>query len=119
MSFRNLTGEHDWVWGTGKNSYVTENDEIALNVKTRVLSFLGDCFFAPTEGIDWWNFLNYHSSDKLENAVQETIAKTDGVVDVNAIDSYLNANRKINLSYDINTIYTKNLQGEITPITGA
>ena len=41
MTFRNLTAENDWIWGTGKNSYVTENQEIALNIKTRVLSFLG------------------------------------------------------------------------------
>jgi hypothetical protein len=116
MSFRNLTANNDWVFGTGKNSYVQENQEIALNIKTRVMSFLGDCYFATDEGIDWFNLLDYRYQDRLENSVQEVIKNTPGVTAINSIDVLTGANRKITIQYDIQTIYSQSYQDSITPI---
>lgn len=116
MAFRNLTANHDWVFGSGKNSYVTENQEIGLNVETRVLSFLGDCFFATEEGIDWWNLLDIGRQTQLENSVQETIKNTPGVTAINSVDVVMGANRKITISYDIQTIYSESYTGEIIPL---
>ena len=116
MSFRNLDGNHDWVFGSGRNDYVTENQEIALNIKTRILSFLGDCFFAINEGIDWFNLLDYRYQNRLELAVQETIKNTPGVTGINDIQVLLGANRKITIQYDIQTVFSANYEDEITPI---
>lgn len=116
MAFRNLTANHDWVFGSGKNSYVVEQQEIALNIETRVLSFLGDCFFATSEGIDWWNLLDIGKQTQLENSVQETIKNTEGVTGINSVDIIIGANRKLTISYDIQTIYSQSYTGEITPI---
>lgn len=116
MAFRNLTAKHDWVFGSGKNSYVTENQEIGLNIQTRVLSFLGDCFFATEEGIDWWNLLDMGKQEQLENSVQETIKNTPGVTAINSVDVVMGANRKITISYDVQTIYSESYTGEITPL---
>lgn len=116
MAFRNLDGHHDWVLGSSKNSYVTENQEIGLNIKTRVLSFLGDCFFATEEGIDWWNLLDIGRQTQLENSVQETIKNTPGVTAINSVDVVMGANRKITISYDIQTIYSESYTGEIIPL---
>lgn len=113
MSFRNLTGDGDWVYGAGKNSYATENAEIALNIQTRVLSFLGDCFFATDEGIDWFNLLDYNRQAKLENSVKKTILETDGVVNILSLDITQGANRKLILTYDIQTIYTESYQNQL------
>lgn len=115
MSFRNLTGENDWVFGTGKNSYVTENQEIGLNIQTRVMSFLGDCFFATNEGIDWFNLLDYRYQDRLENSVQEVVKNTPGVTAINSIDVLIGANRKITIQYNVQTIYSQSYEGNITP----
>lgn len=116
MAFRNLDENHDWVFGTGRNAYVTENQEIALNVKTRLLSFLGDCFFATNEGIDWFNLLDYNKQEKLENAVQEVIIQTPGVTGINSVDVVLGANRQIRLAYDIQTIYSSSYTDEVEPL---
>ncbi len=116
MAFRNLDSNHDWVFGSGKNSYVTENQEIGLNIQTRVLSFLGDCFFATEEGIDWWNLLDMGKQEQLENSVQETIKNTPGVTAINSVDVVLGANRKITITYDVQTIYSESYTGEITPL---
>lgn len=116
MAFRNLNSSGDWVFGSGKNSYVTENQEIGLNIQTRVLSFLGDCFFATEEGIDWWNLLDMGKQEQLENSVQETIKNTPGVTAINSVDVVLGANRKITITYDVQTIYSESYTGEITPL---
>lgn len=113
---RNLDENHDWTFGAGLSNYVVENQEIALNIKTRVLSFLGDCFFAPTEGIDWWHLMEYNKRDEMENAVMNTIATTPDVTQINNIDSILNARRELKLYYDVETVYSSNLQDEIVPI---
>ena len=83
--FRSLYAD-DWEFGNGLGSYVTEQQEIGLNIKTRVMSFLGDCFFATNEGIDWWNLLDYRYQDRLENAVQDVIKNTPGVTAINSVD---------------------------------
>ena len=116
MSFRNLDENGDWVFGTGRNSYVTETQEVLLNVKTRVLSFLGDCFFAPTEGIDWWNLLEYNRQEKVVLDTQNVIATTDGVVELVNIDSYLDSRRDLHLTYSIKDIYSNTTDNEIIPI---
>ena len=114
--FRNLDADGDWTWGNSKNNYVIENQEIGLNVKTRVLSFLGDCFFAVNEGIDWWNLLDYRYQDRLENAVSEVVKDTPGVTALNNVDILVNSDRNIRIWYDIQTVYSQSYTGEIIPI---
>lgn len=116
MSFRNLDANGDWTFGVGLNNYVYFDQEILLNVKTRILSFLGDCFFAPAEGIDWWHLFEYNKQAELENAVMATIADTDGVQSVNQIESYINNKRRINLEYSITTINGTTYQQRLIPI---
>lgn len=115
MSFRNLNNG-DWVFGTGRNAYVQENQEIGLNIETRLLSFLGDCFFDTEAGLDWFNLLDYRYQGKLENMVQDTIIKTPGVTGINSVDVVVGANRQIRITYDIQTIYSSSYTGEVTPI---
>lgn len=114
--FRNLDVNHDWTFGNNVGSYVTEQKEIAINLETRILSFLGDCFFATDEGIDWWNLLDYRYRDRLENAVSEVVKNTPGVTAINSIDVLVGANRKIRIAYDIQTIYSQGYLGEVEPI---
>lgn len=113
MTFRNLDGTHDWVWGTGKNSYVSENQEIALNIKTRILSFLGDCFFATGEGIDYWNLLDRNKQEQLENQIQATIIQTPGVNKINSVEVLIGANRTFNVTYSVNTIYSTTIENTL------
>lgn len=117
MIFRNLDTNHDWTFGNSKSNYVSGNQEIALNIKTRVLSFLGNCFFATDEGIDWFNLLDYRYQDRLENAVQEVVIQTPGVVGINSIDILTTADRKIRIAYDIQTIYSSSYTDEVVPIS--
>ena len=114
--FRNLDADGDWTWGNSLSNYVIENQEVGLNIRTRVMSFLGDCFFAINEGIDWWNLLDYRYQDRLENAVTEVVKNTQGVTALNNVDVIVNADRNIRIVYDVQTIYSQSFTGEITPI---
>lgn len=116
MTFRNLDADGDWAYGAGRSNYVSENQEIALNIKTRILSFLGDCFFAVNEGIDWFNLLDYRYQDRLENSVQEVITDTPGVTGINSVDVITTADRQIRLRYDIQTIYSSSYTDEVVPL---
>lgn len=114
--FRNLDVNHDWTFGNNLSNYVDKQQEIAINLKTRIMSFLGDCFFATDEGIDWWNLLDYRYQDRLENAVQEVIKNTQGVTAINSVDVLIGANRRITIQYDIQTIYSQSYVDEVEPI---
>ena len=114
--FRNLDYNGDWQFGNGIGSYVTDEQEIAVNLKTRIMSFLGDCFFATNEGIDWWNLLDYRYQDRLESTVQEVVKNTPGVTAINSIDVLVGANRQIKIQYNIQTIYSQSYIDEVTPI---
>lgn len=106
MSFRNLDGSNDWLFGGSMSNYATEANEIALNVQTRILSFYNDCFFDTEAGIDYFNLLDYNRQRELENAIQQVIITTPGVTGCNKINLYINSNRKMTINYDISTIYS-------------
>lgn len=109
MSFRNLDSNHDWTFGKGKQNYVTQNSEIMINIKTRLLSFLGDCFFATGEGIDWWNHLGGKDRNVILLDAKKVINNTPGVRKLTSVDFYENANRQMVINYNVDTIYSTNI----------
>lgn len=118
MAIRALNGQHDWTFGMGKNSYLQDEKEIVENLETRVLSFLGDCFFATDEGIDWFNLLGSLNkrAEEIEYKVQEVIKNTPGVVGINSVDVVTGANRKLTIQYSIDTIFSQAYTGEVVPL---
>lgn len=114
---RNLDSNHDWTFGQGISNYVTQSQEIALNAQTRVLSFLGDCFFATDEGIDWWNLLDYNKQEQLENSVSATIAETPGIEKIEDVQIINGANRTITLEYNVYDVYSTALNA-VLPLNG-
>ncbi len=118
MSFRNLDENHDWTFGKGLQNYVKNDKEILLNLKTRLLSFLGDCFFATDEGIDWFSHLGGKDRNIILQDVKRVIVQTDGVRKINSVDFYENSDRSFILTYNIDTIYSTGLTGETEALNG-
>lgn len=107
MIFRTLDDNHDWQWGAGNQSYATGNKAIGLNIKTRILSWVGDCFFDQTAGIDWWNRLGSKNQRQLlELDLRRIILQSEGVVGINSFDVVVTG-RKFSATYNINTVYSK------------
>lgn len=116
MSFRNLDENSDWCFGRGKNDYIKGNEEIGLNIKTRLLSWVNDCFFARNAGIDWLNRLGFKNQKALLEADLKTlILKSKGVTSLKNIDIvYNNVNRSFSATYTIMTIYSKEYTDTLT-----
>jgi hypothetical protein len=112
MKFRQLDNLNDWTFGKGQNNYVRKNDAIALNIKTRLYSWLGDCFFAVDEGIDWYNRLgSKNQRELLEADLRTTILQSEGVTGIIDFFTTLNAeDRAFRAQYNITTIYSSSFE---------
>lgn len=107
MSVRALDSNGDWVYGIGKNAYLTGNAEVAQNIQTRLLSFLGDCFFDLGAGIDWFNYLGSKNQIGLNLAISAVILNTANVTGINQLFVILNDDTRIfTVSYQVQTTFS-------------
>lgn len=107
MIFRQLNSDNDWTFGKGKNNFARENDAIGLNIKTRIKSWVGDCFFDTSAGIDWVNRLGSKSQrELLELDLRNIILQSEGVTGINSFSTSL-VNRQFTADYSVETVYSK------------
>lgn len=117
MIFRTLDVNGDWTFGKGLNNYATDNKAIGLNIATRIRSWLGDCFFAQTQGIDWYNRLSKKNQrGLLEQDLRRTVLQSFGVIGIVEFNSSI-VDRNISLDYEVNTIFTGSLSDNVAVIT--
>ena len=118
MVFREISAANDWAFGQGRNSYLTNERAIAANIKTRLLFFLNDCFFAMTTGIDWWNLLGTKNPSAQNNILIQTrqvIASSEGVVRINSVTvDFDSTTRNVTISYNIDSVFSRNVTGTVT-----
>lgn len=107
MIVRGIDAEGDWLYGKGRNDYLKNNDAIGQSILTRLKSFLGDCFFANSAGLDWFNLLGSKNQAALELAVRSTILNTSGVVQLNELSIILDSSRRLTMTYSVDTVYTQ------------
>lgn len=116
MSVRAIDDNRDWQFGQSKQSYKIGIEETAQMIKTRVLSFLGDCFFATQEGIDWLNLLGKgaQKEEDLKKSISLVILETPRVLALNKVELIRDRDsRKLIISYDVATIYSQSYIGSI------
>lgn len=106
MIVRAIDGQGDWLFGKGKNDYKSGNNAISQNIQTRLLSFLGDCFFDLNAGIDWWNRLGAKDKTALNLDVSSVILNTAGVTGLLQLSITLDAQRVLTITYRVQTIYS-------------
>ncbi len=118
MIFRALGTDNDWTFGKGNENYLRGQDAVAANIRTRLLSFLNNCFFDTNAGVDWILYLgSLNKQDELVLRARVVILQSYGVVSVNSIAFNLNrVTRQGVLTYNINTIYTAQYQENIQVI---
>ena len=115
MIFRNLDANGDWVFGNGNGDFVQKDAAISLNIKTRLYSWLNDCFFDLNAGIDWLNRLgSKNQRTLLELDIRRIILSSEGVTGIVSFDTVLNSQREFTGSYNIKTIYSPSYQDSIT-----
>lgn len=111
MRIRAIDSNHDWTFGKGKQNYRTDSEEIAQDVQTKLLEFLNDCFFNLDAGVDWINLMRQkNKQNQIALSCRAVMLKAEGVVRVNQVSvSYSSASRGLVISYNIDTIFTRNL----------
>ena len=120
MIFREIDSVGDWNFGAGKQSYATDVEAIELNIRTRILSWLGDCFFALQEGVDWKNRLDTGQQEALTNEIRTLLLQSDGVTAINSIRSNFDSEkRSFLIQYDIQTIFSPSFQRALEQAAGS
>ena len=120
MIFRQLNSAGDWLFGKGVNDYATAEAAVELNIKTRLESWVGDCFFALADGIDWRSRLDIGQQNNLVEEIKASLMNAFGVVGVNAVVAVFDGiTRTMNIAYSIQTIYSPSFQGVITMSAGS
>jgi len=110
MKFRNLDSNHDWQFGKGRNNYKENSEAVKLNVKTRLLEWLNDCFFAMDSGIDYINRLGSKGQEELlEQDMRRIILQTEDVSGLNSFSFEL-IDRNFRASYNLSTIYNESFE---------
>ena len=105
MIIRNLDSDHDWMFGKGKNNFLAGVNAIKLNIKTRLLEWLNDCFFAQNNGVDWKNRLDRGQAADLEEEIRLVVLKSFGVTELSNF-SYNVTGRRFFAEYTVQTIFS-------------
>lgn len=107
MRFRAIGSDGNWLYGKGQNDYLRNNAAVAASIQTRLLSFLGNCFFDLGAGIDWFTFLGGKDTLGLSLAVSAVILNTPNVTGLNQFSLVLDpASRLITIKYQVQTVYS-------------
>jgi hypothetical protein len=107
MLFRSLDSSHDWNFGQGTESYVSGEQAIGLNIQTRILSFMGNCYFDMLAGINW--FIYFGTPGKQQQtllSVQAEILQSYGVTKVNSVTMNETDTGGVILTFNIYDIYS-------------
>jgi len=115
MIIRKLDINSDWEFGKGLSNYLFGEMALEENIKTRLLSWKNDCFFALDDGIDYRNFLDKGQENNLALAIKSILLTSEGVMGVKQISLELSSNRELTVSYTIDTIYGSNFQNTVSP----
>lgn len=119
MKHRALDDTGDWKFGKGVSDITVDQNAIALNVRTRVLSWAGDCFFALTDGVDWRSRLDAGQQAALTEELKAVILQSYGVVGINSITPvFKSGTRSLTVTFDIQTIFSTSFQQTIKQIAG-
>jgi len=115
MKIAALDSAGDWTFGQGLGNYATGEPAIQENIKTKLMVFLGECFFALNDGIDWWNFIGGKNPAAQAGIIlqsRQIIAKAYGVVRVKSVNAVL-INRRLAVTYAITDIYSRVVTGAV------
>ncbi len=104
MIFRTLSKMGDWTLGKGRSGYTRNIEALILNVKTRLLSWVGDCFYAPAEGVDYSNYLGYGTKQLLDLNIKRVVLKSQGVIKIVNFESKIQEDRNITIRIIVDTI---------------
>ena len=113
MIFRSLDSSSDWRFGAGKSSYAKDNNAIVLNIETSLKTFATEWFLNPDIGVPWFDLINEKNKDYVVLKIKSYISELYGVIGINELSYSFDSQRKLEITYNIDTIYQSNMLGTI------
>jgi len=114
MTIRALDKNGDWTFGMGRQNYLNGPAAIAQDVQTKIQSWLNDTFWSMDFGVDWRNLLGGKDQAGILMQVRTMILKSSGIVKINSVQANLDSNRRLFISWSVNTIYSTTETGTAT-----
>jgi hypothetical protein len=109
MRVRAIDKDSDWTFGRGRANYVSGQNAIAQNVKTRLRSFERDWYLNVDDGIDWINLLgNLGTERRILRSVERTVLQTEGVLEITRLEIVRrDGNRGVTIRIDYTDVYSQ------------
>ncbi|MBQ0113351.1 MAG: hypothetical protein KBT03_09500 [Bacteroidales bacterium] len=113
MKFRTLDGNWDWNFGLGLGNYADNSIAVSYDLKSKILSWYGDCFFDTTAGIDWKNYLgSKNKKEQIDKAIKQIVISEPDVAELVYFDSTIE-NRTYLCDIKVKTIYGETIEVKI------
>ena len=120
MIIRKIDNENDWLFGHGLSDYALDQAGIEENVKTRLQSWVGDCFFALQDGVDWRSRLDVGQKSNLLNELKTEILQSEGVVAVLSITGNFDGRSRVfSVAAVVQTIFSSAFQIQLQQQAGS
>ncbi len=104
---RALDEDHDWTFGQGLNDYNSGNLAVGQDIDMSLKMFLGDCFFATSNGLDWFNLLGGKNLLAVQLAVNAGILNVQNVTGILNTRLSLDVHRNLNVTYLVQSVFGK------------
>lgn len=111
--FRAIDENNDWVFGSGLQSYAKNDLAINYDIKTKLQSFLTECFYNPELGLPWFQLLGSKDKNAIILSIKQAIINVEGVTEIVSLEFFLDTNRNATIKYVINTIYSTQVTGTV------
>lgn len=106
MSVSRLDKSDDWTFGLQRAGYITGNNEVIQNVKTRVKSFQNDFFLDMSANINWFSILgSLNNRNVILREVERVTSQTEGVANVRDVQLTKKTSRNATITIIFDTIY--------------
>lgn len=97
-----------WVFCRGYSAYKTKQNAIEQDIKSALLEFQNDCYWALQNGIDWLTRLgSKNQKELLDNDIQEIIQNRYGVLSIQDFQSTV-IDRAYSSFCNVYTVFSEN-----------
>ena len=116
MIIRATTATNDWTFGKGLQDYFTNEAAVEANIRTKLLEWVGDCFFNQLAGVDWKNRLDVGQQANLAVEIKQVVLQCFGVVQILAFQANFSSSTRFDtITMTLQTIYSPSATLTVTP----